>query len=129
MFMDLTFVSVALAGTGTQADAIQTRFLTLMAGLGVMGAGAAIIKKGVSQMHEGEHISSKTLSQMGTGAVLIGGGGTLAAWMVGFGMGATPHAVAVSVIGDCLSQLFNPVGPLPVGILYYYYRARHCGTK
>lgn len=119
------WLDIVWAGTGTAADAIQTRFTGFMTGLGVLGAISGAIWKGVAQFHEEHAINGKTLTQMGKGAVLVGGAPTVAPWLVGAAMGSTGASGATAMVGDMLGQWLNPVGPLPVALLYYYWRIRN----
>lgn len=130
MFLDiLSTVGTTLAGTGTEADASQGRVMTLMTGLCVTVAGVGVMKKGAMKYHEGERLTSQDLGNMAVGASLIAGGGALAVYMTGKTMGATTGVPALSIVGDVLSELCNPVGPAPVMLTYLYYKLRRHGHQ
>jgi hypothetical protein len=120
------WMGMAWANTGTPADAIQQRFTQLVIGLVVTVGGTAIGYKGLRHMMDegGGHLSGSTIGQLGSGAVLAGGGFPLSSWLLGSAGGHSGLDPVGSVVGDTLGYLLNPVGPLPVAVLYYYYALR-----
>jgi len=130
--LDLSFlasVGSALAGTGTEADGAMTRGMALMVGLGVMGIGGSIVFAGIKHAHNSEHITATTATALGFGATMVAGGAGLSAYLTGHAMGATGANPAVSALGAALSEIFNPIGPLSVMLLYRYYRVRKSLTR
>src|SRR5215471_9648299 len=125
----LTSVGTAMAGTGTEADGAMTRGMTLMVGMGVMGIGGSVVFAGIKHAHNSEHITATTATAIGFGATMVAGGAGLAAYLTGHAIGATGTSAAISVVGATLSEIFNPIGPLSVMLLYRYYRVRKSLTR
>jgi hypothetical protein len=123
-------IDVAMASTGTPVDAILGNVKLLTTALVVTGGGVILSYKGLRHMADegGGHLTGGSLAQLVPGVALAGGGFLLAIYLMGGGAGMPlePSLMpAVSLVGDLISAVLNPVGMLPAMAASLAWRRRH----